>query len=409
MAGAEGMTLVELIIALSLIAIVAVGFMATTAAAFRGIAVARQRLSATQVANARLEEARYDNYAQLALPTTLVQSSDPGDPDYYVSADGSSFDVTGTGQYEPLVYDPAGVATHFQDPVQVGSVLMKVYAYVTWVNDPTAGGAHAYKRVTIVVEYKAPANGLSKMVRLSSYFTPDTVKFAPATTTTTTPSTTVPTTTTTTPATTTTTTGGTCGGGAVSGSFALGTPNGAVSGYTPSTNVTVNLTASGACTPIQARFSNNGSTWGSWVTYTGGTQQISWSVPTGDGSKTIYGQVEDSTGSTVTMTAQSITLDTTPPTTPGTLQYSMSCQGSTRNTTLSWSWSSDTNFQGYRVYRSTDGGATWQVIATTAALTASDSTTKTISSTQYKVVGYDKAGNESSPTNVLSFGKNQCS
>jgi type II secretory pathway pseudopilin PulG len=401
------MTLIELVIALGLIAIVAVGFMTTTAAAFRGIAVARQRLAATQIANARLEEARYDNYAQLALPTTLTQSSDPNNPDYYVSADGSTFDVTGTGQTEPLVYDAAGVATHIQDPVQVGSVLMTVYAYVTWVNDPSAGGAHAYKRVTIVVQYKAPANGLSKFVRLSSYFTPDTVKFAPATTTTPS-STTIPTTTTTVPSSTTTTTG-TCGGGAVSGSFALGTPNAAVAGYAPSTNVTVNLTASGACTPLRARFSNDGSTWGGWVTYTGGTQQISWSVPSGDGNKTIYGQVSDSTGTTVAMTSQSVTLDTTAPTTPGTLSYSMSCQGSNRTTSLSWGLSNDTNFQGYRLYRSTDGGATWQVVATTTALNASDSTTKTISSTQYEVVGYDKAGNESSPTNVLSFAKNQCS
>jgi hypothetical protein len=293
--------------------------------------------------------------------------------------------------------------------VQVGSVLMKVYAFVTWVNDPSAGGAHAYKRVTIVVQYKAPANGLSKMVRLSSFFTPDTVKFAPATTTTTPSPTTVPTTTTTTPGTTTTTTGGTCSSGAVSGTFALGTPNCAVSGYTPSTNVTVNLTESGACTPLEARFSNNGTTWGSWVTYTGGTQQISWSVPSGDGTKTIYGQVTDSTGATAAMTNQSITLDTTAPTRPGTLTYSMSCQGSNRNATLSWGFSNDTNFQGYRVYRSTDGGATWQVVTTTTALSASDTTIKTISSTQYKVVGYDKAGNESSPTNVLSFSKNQCS
>src|SRR5262249_54062083 len=159
------------------------------------ISVARQRLSATQIASARLEEARYDNYAQLALPVTLVHSTDPSDPDSYVSGDGSTFDVTGSGQNEDLVYDAAGVATHFQDPVQVGSVLMKVYEYITWVNDPSAGGAHAYKRVTIVVAYKSPANGLSKFVRLSSFFTPDTVKFAGTATTTTTPSsTTIPTT-----------------------------------------------------------------------------------------------------------------------------------------------------------------------------------------------------------------------
>jgi hypothetical protein len=307
------------------------------------------------------------------------------------------------------VYEPTGVATHFQDPVQVGSVLMKVYAYVTWVNDPSAGGAHAYKRVTIVVAYKAPANGLSKMVRISSFFTSDTVKFAGPTTTTTPSPTTIPTTTTTSPSGTTTTTNGSCSGTAASGNIALGTPNGAVSGYTPSTNVTVNLTASGSCTPLAARFSNDGTNWGSWVTYTGGTQQLSWTTTAGDGTKTIYGQLSDSTGSTVSLASQSILLDTTPPTTPGTLSASISCQGSTRNVNLGWSFSNDTNFQAYRVYRSTDGAATWQIVTTTSSLSSADAASKGISSTQYKVVGYDKAGNESSPTNVLSYGKNQCS
>src|SRR5262249_23703720 len=128
-----------------------------------------------------------------------------------------------------------------------------------------------------------------------------------------------------------------------------------------------------------------------------------------DGTKTIYGQLRDSTGSVVSMASQSIVLDTTPPTTPWTLHATISCQGNSRTVNLGWSFSNDTNFQGYRVYRSTDGAATWQVITTTNALSTVDSASKGISSTQYKVVGYDKAGNESSPTNVLSYGKNQCS
>ena len=404
-----GFTILELVVALSLIAAVALGFTASIGGGFRSVLIARQRQSAVQIASARLEEARYDSYTQLALPSTLTQSADPTNPDYYVSSGGSTFDVTGTGQIEPLVYSPSGVANHFQDPVQVGSILMQVYEYVTWVSDANAGGANAYKRVTIVVVYKTPVStGISKMVRMSSLFTSDTVTF-PTTTTVAGPTTTTTApTTTTVPATTTTTVAGGCSGAQVSGSFAIGTPAGSVAGFAPSTNITLNVTATGACTPLQARFSNDGTTWGAWVAAGSGTQQISWSIPAGDGAKTIYGQVTDSTGATAGMASQSITLDTTPPTVPGTLTYTASCSGNDRTVNLAWGASTDTNFQGYRLYRSTDGGSTWQAVATSLGLSYSDVTVKTISSTQYRAVGYDKAGNESNPTNTLSFARNQC-
>jgi prepilin-type N-terminal cleavage/methylation domain-containing protein len=407
----DGFTILELVVALSLIAIVAIGFTTTIGASFRGILIARQRQSAAQIASARLEEARYDPYAQLALPTTLVQSSDPTNPDSFVSSNGSQFDVTGTGQYEDLVYDPAGVGDHFQDPVQVGAIFMKVFEYVTWVSDGTAGGTHAYKRVTIVVQYHTPAaNGVNKMVRLSSFFTPGSVTFPAPTTVATTTTTTVPSTTTTTaPSGSPTTVPGSCSGVQVNGSMAIGTPSGAVSGFSPSDNLTLNLVVNGSCNPLRARFSNDGATWGAWVTYTGGTQQVAWSVSSGDGLKTVYGQVGDSTGAVANMTSQSVTLDQTPPTSPGTLTYVASCQGSNRTVSLGWLASSDTNFQGYRVYRSTDGGVSWQAIATTSVQSYSDTTAKSIASTQYKVVGYDQAGNESNATNVVSFAKNQCS
>ncbi|HYL53732.1 MAG TPA: type II secretion system protein, partial [Acidimicrobiia bacterium] len=325
-----GFTILELVVALSLLAVVAVGFAASVGLGFRGIAIARQRQSAVQIASARLEEARYDNYSQLALPNTLSHSTDPANPDYFVSNDGSTFDVSGTGQFEPLVYSASGVANHFQDPVQVGAVLMQVYEYVTWVNDASAGGANAYKRVTIVVVYKTPVStGISRMVRLSSFFTPDAVTF-PTTTTVATPTTTVATTTTTVPTGTTTTAPGSCSGTPVGGAFAIGTPSGSVSGFTPSTNVTLNVTVTGSCTPIQARFSNDGTTWGAWIATSGGTQQISWSIPAGDGNKTVYGQVQDSSGGTAGMANQSIVLDATPPTTPGGLTYSASCSGNNR-------------------------------------------------------------------------------
>jgi hypothetical protein len=54
-------------------------------------------------------------------------------------------------------------------------------------------------------------------------------------------------------------------------------------------------------------------------------------------------------------------------------------------------------------------GAAYAALATTAGTSYSDLDKKTLDSLSYKVVGYDKAGNESNPTNVISLSKNQCS
>ena len=76
---------------------------------------------------------------------------------------------------------------------------------------------------------------------------------------------------------------------------------------------------------------------------------------------------------------------------------------------LSWGISSDTNFRGYRIYRSTDG-VTWSVFKQVAITTASDNTLKkSLDSVRYYVVAYDKAGNESNATNTIALSKNQCS
>ena len=57
---------------------------------------------------------------------------------------------------------------------------MEVYQYVTWVDDPGIPGDENYKRVTVVVRYKAPAaNSVNEFVRASTLFTPGTVTITP--------------------------------------------------------------------------------------------------------------------------------------------------------------------------------------------------------------------------------------
>ena len=86
----------------------------------------------------------------------------------------------------------------------------------------------------------------------------------------------------------------------------------------------------------------------------------------------------------------------------------MHCSGSNRTVTLSWGTSTDTNFLGYRTYKSVNGGA-WTALTTTSTQTTSDTDKKSLDSVSYRVVGYDKAGNESSASNAISLSKNQCS
>jgi fibronectin type 3 domain-containing protein len=144
------------------------------------------------------------------------------------------------------------------------------------------------------------------------------------------------------------------------------------------------------------------------VTYDPANEQISWALSSGDGVKTVDGIVFDGAGNSAVVDAQSVVLDTTLPAVPGTLTRTVSCVGDDRTVNLAWGVSNDTNFRGYRVYRSTDG-VTWGALGTTSSASYSDTHKKNLDSVRYYVVGYDKAGNESNATNLVTLSKNQCS
>ena len=57
---------------------------------------------------------------------------------------------------------------------------------------------------------------------------------------------------------------------------------------------------------------------------------------------------------------------------------------------LSWGLATDTNFRGYRIYRSTDG-ATWSVFTQVSGTSVSDTHKKALDSVRYYAVAYDKA------------------
>lgn len=396
-----GFTTVELMAAMS---ILTVGFFALAGAlgiGLRQVTLGRQRQTATEIGNGRIEHLRNVPYDSVALSTQPLHDEDPDSPDHFISADSTQYDVSGDGDFEDLIVDDVGgQVLHLEDPVQVGTTTMEIWQYATWFDQ-----ANNVKRLTVLVVYKPQVLGTSRMVRASTFFTPGTVTIEGsdpgATQGTSSPSPSPE------PSPTPT---GSCSGDtqAPTGSFTIASLSGQTD-YTASTSVTLTMSLSDACPPIQARFSNDdGATWGDWVTYDGSNASLTWGLIPGDGGKDVDGEVRDASGQARLLFTPDIILDTTPPTVPGSLARSVSCAGSDRTVTLTWGASTDAHFNGYRVYVSTNSGA-WTLLTSTSLNTVQHTHKKSLDSVRYYTVGYDQAGNESNATNLVSLSKNQCS
>ena len=82
--------------------------------------------------------------------------------------------------------------------------------------------------------------------------------------------------------------------------------------YATSTSVNLGLSANDGLSGVsQMRFSNDGSSWGSWESY---TTSKSWTFTSGDGVKAVYVQYRDNAGNVSGSYSDSIVLDTTVPT-----------------------------------------------------------------------------------------------
>jgi hypothetical protein len=160
---------------------------------------------------------------------------------------------------------------------------------------------------------------------------------------------------------------------------------------------------------IYANFSNDGgATWGSDFAYSSTATTLAWTLSPGNGTKSIAGRARSGiAGTPWSMSPQSIILDTTAPTTPTSIGRTVSCAGSTRTVTLTWTSSTDTYLAGYHVYASSDG-TTYSLLASTSSLAYTTTNSKN-SVVYYKVKAYDSAGNESNATSVIQLAKQQCS
>lgn len=397
------MTLVELMVAISVIAIIMSGLALSIGISYKSVALARSRQVAEAAANKRLEELRDVDYTDMSVSDVppIAHNIDPDNPDYYVSADTLNYDVTGTGQNEPLIKTADGI-THIEQPVTIGTTVVDIYQYVTWVDDPGIAGTQNLKRLSVVVKYNSvPMVGGAKLLRESVVLTNGTVTLPASGSTTTSSSTSTSSTSSTT---------STTAPSSACGTFVIAGSSGASTGYTSSTTVTITMALSGCPGIVLAGFSDDGgSSWSADVTYSSSSPNLAWTLTGGDETKTISGRVRNSSsGSYSALASQSIILDTIKPTTPGSFSRTVSCSGTTRTVTLAWSASTDTHLVGYRLYRSTDG-VTWVLQTSTTSLSAVNTNSKSLTSVRYYVAGYDSAGNESNASSTISLAKNQCS
>ena len=105
--------------------------------------------------------------------------------------------------------------------------------------------------------------------------------------------------------------------------------------YANSTSVTLTLSASDLSGVAQMRFSNDGSSWSSWYSY---STSASWTLVGGDGTKTVYVQFKDNAGLVSSSYSDTIILDTTAPTGSETINAGATYATSTTATlTLTYS------------------------------------------------------------------------
>jgi len=166
--------------------------------------------------------------------------------------------------------------------------------------------------------------------------------------------------------------------------------------YSNTTSVTLALSATDAGSGLsQMRFSSNGTTWNAWESY---AASKSWTLSTGDGTKTAYVQFKDGAGNSSTSQSDTIVLDTAAPS--GSITIDAGAQYATM-TSVTLTLSATDAGSGLSQMRFSNDGtnwSAWDTYATTKSwtLTSGDGT-KTVNA-QLK----DRAGNaSSSPSDTI--------
>jgi prepilin-type N-terminal cleavage/methylation domain-containing protein len=391
----SGFTIIEVVVALTILAMTSAGFAISTGQGLRLVGTSQERQTAVQIANEWMEQARVVPFDGLALPASTTFEG-AGTPDEAVS--GTTY--TGASGAEPLVLLADSTFEHVVSEIE-NDITFDAYRYVTWV--ASVDDAEAYKRVTIVVDWTGTStDGGTEQVTLSSLVAGDGIGWGAITPT----PTIVPPPPPTTPETVPVTTppdGCTDDFTGPTGSMAILAGSGSLAGFTSSSTVTLSLTASDACGTPEMAFSNDGDAWS--IPEPFATSDV-WTLLPGDGTRTMYARFFDAFGNSSTASG-SVIVDGTKPTMPGGITATI--RSAPRRVELTWTASTDAQgVLGYRVYIATGSGS-FQNQPTgvghpcpTSPCTWTHTGVKHKDTHTYYVVAYDAAGNESDATPHLT-------
>lgn len=160
--GEAGFTMVEVLVAILILATGAIAILGVFDTSTRNTFRAEQAQVAINRAQRELEQIRQLPYDDVGLTVTPGHVGDPKDPRYRVSGNNFAlgWDGTTASNYADMVVNGVGNVTSgtiAPGPTSFasGDVSGKVYRFVVWQNDPNCGtcaGSHDYKRVVVVVK-----------------------------------------------------------------------------------------------------------------------------------------------------------------------------------------------------------------------------------------------------------------
>ncbi len=153
----DGFTLIEVVLALTLLLIGVLGMFTAFTASQRLSLVSERHATMVHIGQKEIERLEGIPFSQVGITSSPVHSIDPANPDYYVvGGSPPTLQVNrSTGTAEPLIIDPAGGAITHTQPWSEGQLSGQIYDYVTWTQDtrcsPGCTGAQNYKRLTVAV------------------------------------------------------------------------------------------------------------------------------------------------------------------------------------------------------------------------------------------------------------------
>ena len=290
--GEEGFSLVEVILALALFALVSTTVVSGIGGGLASIRKANARQAGTQAANRSVELLR--SYPIDSLRHQAEGAGNEWEPTVATSPDfgrvngAKTHFITEAGVSEELVTSPAGTVPH-KDTLTENTTRYAVYTYITWVDHAaTTTTTRDYKRVSVIIQWAQ--NGERRQSEVSTVVTDRIVHKAPPVT------------------------AAACSGDttAPTGSIVINNNDANVEGSA----VTLTMSATDACTPISMRVANGSDC--SIATLESFSATKAWTLASGPGTQTVCVQFSDgvATPNVSTTYVDTITVIEPPPACP---------------------------------------------------------------------------------------------